>query len=444
MSRAKSELTRRNLLKYPALICATGAFGLGSLPKALAADTVSFATWAAAVEQVKAHIHAFETAKGIKVEYSNAPWAQYRDVMIAKLVANAPIDVLWVSDAWLPEWADAGWLQPIDSYKELTKYNADVKEFANESLIYKGHQYGLTYYGGFMSFLFNEELLQKAGITRPPQTWDEVTEQALKIKQAGISEYPIMLALANETWLIEFLTAMVYSNGGRFASDKFEAEMHIPNGGAVAAVKWIVDAVNTHKIVSPACVQTGELTGLKAYASGNHAFTLLAENRLRMLNDPQQSQVAGRIKMALMPKGPSGSHATVAWTRFYGLTKYAASDRVRAANAVKLIEWFGGKANGEYKFQKIMYTDIFAGFVVKPLFNDPEVMTFVKQFADLDLIGKQLDLARRKDTMTPWFGEWNDNNGKLLHAAILKKETPESAMKKSADLWMKLKKETTG
>src|SRR5262245_15333980 len=279
MSRAKSEITRRNLLKHSASFCATGAFGLGSLPKALAAGTVSFATWAAAVEQVKAHINAFETATGNKVDYSNAPWAQYRDVMIAKLVANAPIDVLWVSDAWLPEWADAGWLRPIDGYKELTKYNADVKEFANESLMYKGHQYGLTYYGGFMSFLFNEELLQKAGITTPPQTWDEVTEQALKIKRAGISEYPVMLAFANETWLIEFLTAMVYSSGGRFANDKFEAQMHMPSGGAVAPMKWIVDAVNTHKIVSPACVQTGELTGLKAYASGSPSFTLPAENR---------------------------------------------------------------------------------------------------------------------------------------------------------------------
>jgi multiple sugar transport system substrate-binding protein len=73
-----------------------------------------------------------------------------------------------------------------------------------------------------MSFLYNEEMLKKAGIAAPPQTWDEVTEQALKIKKAGLSEYPVMLALANESWLIEFLSAMVFSHGRRFADDKLE------------------------------------------------------------------------------------------------------------------------------------------------------------------------------------------------------------------------------
>lgn len=438
---SNSNISRREVLKYSVAAGLVGALGAGWSSRAVAADTVGFATWAAAVDQVKAHITAFESATGVKVNYSNAPFAQYREAMVTKLVANAPIDVLWVSDAWLPEWAEAGWIQPVDKFPELTKYRADAKEFANESLMYKGRQYGLTYYAGFMSFLFNEEMLKKAGISSPPQTWNEVTEQALKIKKTGICEYPLMLSVANETWLIEIFSAIVYANGGRLATDKFEAAMNLPKGGAIPALKWIVDAVHTHKILAPDCVQTSELTGLKAFGTGNHAFALLAENRLRVLNDPKQSQVAGKIKMALMPKGPDGSHATVAWTRFYGMTKYAASDPKRAANAVKLIEWFGGKANGEYKFQKILYMDIFASFVVKPLFNDPAILNHVKQFADMNLIGKQLDLARRKDTMTPWFGEWNQINGNLLQEAILKKETPEGAMKKSADLWTKLKKD---
>ena len=433
-------VARRDLLKYSA------AAGLvGALPRrALGAEKITFSAWAAAVDQVKAHITAFEKETGITVEYTNAPWAQYRETMVTKLAANAPIDIMWVSDAWLAEWVEAGWLQPIDGFKELTRYNEDAKPFATESLIYKGRQYGLTYYAGFMGFLYNEEMYRKAGIAAPPQTWDEVTEHALKVKKAGLAEYPVMLSLTNETWLIEFLSAMVYSHGGRFVDDKQNATMHLPNGGALAPLKWIVDAVNTHKIVSPAAVTTSELTGLKAVAGGAHAITLLSENRLRMLNDPKQSQVAGKIKLALMPKGLDGSNATVAWTRFYGLTKHGAGDPKRAAAAAKFIEWFGGKAKGEYKFQKIMYTDLFAGFVVKPLFNDPELKNAVKDYADLTIVGKQFDLAKKKDVMTPWFGEWNETNGKLWQSAILKKDTPEGALKKSADEWTKLKKQHVG
>ena len=444
MSISRPTITRRALLRSSAAAGLVGALDSRFAPSALGGERITFAAWAAAVDQVKAHITAFEKETGITVEYINAPWAQYRESMVAKLAANAPIDVMWVSDAWLAEWAEAGWLQPIDGFKDLLKYNEDAKPFATDSLIYKGRQYGLTYYAGFMSFLYNEEMLKKAGIAAPPQTWDEVTEQALKIKKAGLSEYPVMLALANESWLIEFLSAMVFSHGGRFVDDKLNATMQQPKGGALAPLKWIVDAVNTHKIVAPAAVTTGELTGLKAFGGGTHAMAVLAENRLRMLNDPKQSQVAGKIKLALMPRGAEGSHATVGWIRLYGLTKHGASDPKRAAAAAAFLEWFGGKAKGEYKFQKIMYTDIFAGFVVKPLFNDPEMRNHVKEFADLTLVGKQFDLARKKDVMTAWFGEWNESNGKVWQSAILKKETPETALKKSADEWNKLKKQHAG
>ena len=108
------------------------------------------------------------------------------------------------------------------------------------------------------------------------------------------------------------------------------------------ALKWVVDAVQKQKIVSPATVETGELAGLKSFAAGNHAFALEPKYRLRMLNDPKQSQVAGKVKQILMPMGPNGSHATVGWMRFYGVTKHALENPERAKNVVKFVEWFGG------------------------------------------------------------------------------------------------------
>ena len=108
---------------------------IGSASRALAADPIYFATWSAAVDTVKGHIAAFETKTGLKVKYSNSPWAQYRETLITKFVGNAPIDTLWVSDSWLPEWAEAGWIMPVDQYKTLTKYNSDVDKFCVNSMI---------------------------------------------------------------------------------------------------------------------------------------------------------------------------------------------------------------------------------------------------------------------------------------------------------------------
>ena len=438
---ANSLLNRRGFLKTSAAGAASAAL-LGRSGTAFAADPVNFATWSAAVDVVKSHIAAFEAKTGIKVSYSNTPWAQYREAMITKFLGGAPIDMLWVSDSWLPEWAEANWLVPVDSHKTLTAYNSDVDQFCIDSMSYKGKQYGMTYYTDYMGFLYNEAMLTKAGISAPPKTWDEVADQAKTIKSKGLSDYPVLIPMAQETWLIEFFSALVFAHGGRFTDDKGDAVMQDPKSGAVAALAWMVDAVHKHKILSPACVETGELAGIKSFLSGAHAFTLLPKYRLRTMNDPQQSQIAGHAKIAMMPKGgDKGTNATVGWMRFYGLTPRAQADAKRLADTVQLMEWFGGKANGEYLFQKTLFKDAGAGFGVKSLFNDPEMRAAYAAYGDVDLIGKQQSLAKKKDVVTPWFGEWNEVNGSAAQQAILQKITPEQAMRTSAAKWTQLKKQ---
>src|ERR1700679_756276 len=128
-----------------------------------------------------------------------------------------------------------------------------------------------------------------------------------------------------------------------------------------------------------------------------------------------------------MPSGIKRSHATVGWFRVYGMTQCAQADTSGAADTVKLMEWFGGKADGEYKFQKMIFKDVGSGFGVKSLFNDPEIRAAYSSYGDVDLIGKQQSLSRKKDVVTPWFGEWNDVNGTAWQQAIMGKVTVEQA-----------------
>src|SRR5690348_14593344 len=98
--------TRRDLL----LGLAAGSLAAPRIAAAQAGGTLNFIGWSAAVDQVKAQISAFERATGIRVNYENFPWAQFRTALVTRLVGNAPIDVSWISDAWLPEFVEAGWL----------------------------------------------------------------------------------------------------------------------------------------------------------------------------------------------------------------------------------------------------------------------------------------------------------------------------------------------
>jgi len=76
---------------------------------------------------------------------------------------------------------------------------------------------------------------------------------------------------------------------------------------------------------------------------------------------------------------------------------------------------------------------------VKPLFEDPEIRAAYDSYGDVNMIQAQQALARKKDTITPWFGEWNDTNGSAWQSAILGNVDAAGAVKKSADLWNELK-----
>lgn len=436
------QLSRRDLGR--AMMAGAAALaGRADDVRAQPGGTVTFVGWSAAVDQVRAQISAFERATGLKVTYENFPWAQYRTALVTRLVGNAPIDVAWVSDAWLPEFAEAGWLADISDIAELTKYNAEAADYCTQSMIYRGRQYGLTYYGDHMSFMVNTELLERAGIARPPATWEEVVRQSLRIKQQGHAEYPLLLSLAADTWLIEFVSALTFCHGGRFVDERGEAVMADPARGAVRAARFLREAIHQHRIVSPGAVETPEINGLRAFGSGAHAFAIVPTYRIRALNDPSQSQAAGRIRIALMPKGGAdGSNETCGWIRFYGMTPGAKSDRARRVNAVRFIEFFGGRDTaGNYSMQKLLLMDLGLPFCTTPLAEDPEVKGFWNRWAGGgEVIAAQSALARKKDVISPWFGEWVETSNQVWQAVCLGRTEPEAALRTAAAKWTELRR----
>lgn len=60
-----------------------------------------------------------------------------------------------------------------------------------------GRQYGLPYTLGIVGFWYNKSLFAKAGISKPPATWDELLADVQKLKAAGI--IPIALG-AKDQW----------------------------------------------------------------------------------------------------------------------------------------------------------------------------------------------------------------------------------------------------
>ena len=66
----------------------------------------------------------------------------------------------------------------------------------------------------------------------------------------------------------------------------------------------------------------------------------------------------------------------------------------------------------------LMFTDIGSGFGVKSLFQDPDIKASYAKYSDIAMFEAQQKLARKKDVVSRWFGEWDEVNGTSWQVAM--------------------------
>jgi len=135
-------------------------------------------------------VHGFEEAHpGITVRMENHGWDQdlRQNLLTAFLAGTAP-DIV-VGEAYFQQYADLGALVPIDDIVAEVGDNLIPGTYAGAAV--GGSVYGLSGFTGVFGFERNCAVVTQAGLDcdTPPQTWDELLEQARQITEAGAGNY---------------------------------------------------------------------------------------------------------------------------------------------------------------------------------------------------------------------------------------------------------------
>lgn len=404
---------------------------------------LNFVVWSYGMDIIQDNIGKFQTANpGTTVKLQDFSWLDYHDTIVGRFTANTQTDVLYSSDHWLKEWADAGWLEPLDTHFPTVKdYVTEMAPFAAQGMTYNNHVYGLPYYADTIIFVYNADQLQKAGFDKPPATWEELSDQAKAIKQKGIADYPLVLAFSQQEGAsIEAFYSMVYSRadgvGAMFDANN-KPTFTTAGGPAQQAVEWLTQAMKD-KILDPASLQTAEIDQVKSMQAGAHTFTVFPSYNLAELNKAGSGTYAGKFKMALMP---GKSHATNGYVRFYALSSQAVKRGQPVLDAAwKFLEFFGGKTGGQYQVVKRWAVQNGLGFAQLPLFNDPDVQKAFNAWGDINLLSQQAKLARSKEGLTPFWGQWDVFARAELQKAYLGQETATQALNNMATKWTEFSK----
>ena len=172
----------------------------------------------------------------ITVKVQTINWNDFDD-QVKTMVQNHNYPDITEGD-YFPDFAQAKLLYPAKDVMSDNTFKNLIPVFANLGT-YNGTQYGMPFTTSSRTMFYNKKLFTQAGIANPPQTWDDVKTDALKIKALG--KVGFGLPLGKEEAQAEALLWMLGNGGGYQDNGKWT----IDSSQNVETMQFLADLVKS-------------------------------------------------------------------------------------------------------------------------------------------------------------------------------------------------------
>lgn len=204
-------------------------------------------------------VEEFEAAHpDISVKLVTQPFGKVRESIVTDSAIGIGSDVLGLNMPWTSEFLEIGLLEPLDEY--LAR---DDNDFATSDLVQApiGKIDGQVWMVPLNAFPFvmhvNMDLVEQAGFTAPPATWEELSEQAIAISALGDGISGLGMPLSSQPPangpILTFLP-LLYGNGGRIMDG---TTPNFDNPKVVETLQFIADLNDAGALAPGAASRTG-------------------------------------------------------------------------------------------------------------------------------------------------------------------------------------------
>lgn len=344
------------------------------------------------------------------------------------LVANAKdpsADVVSMDVPFVPEFAAAGWT--LDAEKVL--FGDDRTKFYKGTLdgaTYLGKLFAVPWYNNGPGLYYRKDLVEQGGFKGPPKSYDELLEQAKKLRTADIQGFSAQMSQTEGgiiTWF-EYL----WGHGGDLMDEKLEVTLDKGTAG-VDSFKRLLAFMYTDKILPEGAL--GYKTGADAqnpFIEGKSVFLRQWTSGLTQ-NDRDDSKIKGKWDVVPLPslKGDkAGAGCLGTWN--LGTSKFSKNPD----QSGEVIRWFTSQAQ-----QKARYLAMGVPPCRPTVFDDAEVKA---KYAFADKLKVTFESLKPRP-VTPFYGQMSANViqpvfGKVTTRAV----TPEEGIKEMADGMRKIMK----
>lgn len=256
-------------------------------------------------EAVKGLVPKFTEETGIKVNVMDVSYAHLREKILLGLRApESPYDVVDIDGIWASEMIDGGYIEPLTNY--IKKYGtSDIQDYPVSVLLeyaLNSELYAIPFWTCNFIFMYRKDLFEQAGM-QPPTNMDELKKAGEFFTKSLNPNSPIEYGIAQHaarTGLTDEWFGFLKGAGGDYFDSNFN-----PIFNNEAGIKATKDYVELRKYAPIGVenfefteVQTALATGLVAMAD---QWCLAGPD----LENPEKSQVAGKLGYSLMPAGGS-------------------------------------------------------------------------------------------------------------------------------------------
>jgi multiple sugar transport system substrate-binding protein len=315
----------------------------------------------------------------IEVEHLVVPWDVLFEKEMAAFSAGTPPDVSYQTE-WFLQFTANDMLMDLSPRITAAKKSAYPKG-AWDYLTEKGKVVGLPFIALNFVMFYNKDLFASAGITKLPETWDELVQTTQKLtkdldgdgKWTAADQYGIMLTTLSQPDYWQALNFIVQAGGDMYNADRTNIGFNNPAG--IAGLQFYVDLFLKYK-VTPL---------IDTYGSGDEQDSAFPSGKIGMV--PGQIQGISEIRSRnpklnvgafLLPRGPARDEEHAAYA-YGGMGMLSIAEASKAKDAAWTFLEFITRPEVESKF----YTEV-GFFSPQPatnrlMYQDDEVMKVAAQ-----------------------------------------------------------------
>jgi len=281
-------------------------------------------------------------------------------------------------------------------------------------------------------FMYNQDMLTKAGFNAPPKTWDELVEQAKVIKQKSIAEFPVIWSWNQKEGVVCDFTVLLFGNGGTFLDASGKPTFN--NDKGVQVLTWMKKTIDDG-LTNPSSVASDENAVEADFMAGKSAFAVNWLFQYSDSNDATKSQIVGKAAFAPMPVFAAGAAAGVKGASVDGSSAFGIMSTTPYPDQVFKFLTYLGSNEVQSKFSAEMLPIWQNDFVGDPLAklqaasksNPVTVPAFKDQFP----------YANERPTV-PYYNEASSALQLAIQEALTGVKTPQAALDDAAAKWVQL------